>query len=188
METKETINISSIVETLCSFYTRVVEKEPCLKKILPILKAAIKIWIETCLNKLLLKAVNTNKRRRRVVAANDRMSKLACSITQSFIKQYRRPCCSPIVVLILLSFNFPIECFSALNNILMSSPCRGFVWASAVLPFLEGPGYLKFVRLARPDPSFGIRKEPIISWFVGSKYKSLTISKCFCSNTRLLAE
>ena len=95
METKETINISSIVETLCSFYTRVVEKEACLKKILPILKAAIKIRIETCLNKLLLKAVNTNKRRRRVVAANDRMSILACSITQSFIKQYRRPCCSP---------------------------------------------------------------------------------------------
>ena len=43
METKETINISSIVETLCLFYTRVVEKEACLKKILPILKAAIKI-------------------------------------------------------------------------------------------------------------------------------------------------
>lgn len=43
MKTKETMNISLLVEKLRSFYTRGVEKEPCLKKILAILKAAIKV-------------------------------------------------------------------------------------------------------------------------------------------------
>ena len=88
--------------------------------------------------------------------------------------------CCPLISLLLFLARW--------NNVLMSSPCRDFGWALASLPFLEGPGCSEFLRLAQLDPSFGIRKEPIISSFVGSRYKSLTISKYCCSNTWLLEE